>query len=127
MKKDNHYFAWGLTAVCVVCAIMLIYDLVFRDSIVMIYAEKMLNILAPILYGCAIAYLLAPVVNWFERIIFRQAGKRPVKGVRAISIVLTWLVVFALLYGLLRILLPELYKSVQQLFANVSNYYMTIE
>ena len=23
MKKDNHYFAWGLTAVCVVCAVLL--------------------------------------------------------------------------------------------------------
>ena len=127
MKKDNHYFAWGLTAVCVVCAIMLIYDLIFRDSIVMVYAEKLLAILAPILYGCAIAYLLAPIVNWFERIIFRRAGKQPAKGVRTISVVLTWVVVFALLYGLMRVLLPELYKSIQQLFANVSTYYITIE
>ena len=127
MKKDNHYFAWGLTAVCVVCAIMLIYDLIFRDSIVMAYTGKLMGILAPILYGCAIAYLLAPVVNWFERIIFRRTGGKPVKGVRAISIVLTLLVVFALLYALMSVLLPELYKSVQQLFANVGNYYKTIE
>ena len=127
MKKDNHYFAWGLTAVCVVCAIMLIYDLIFRDSIVMAYAGKLMDILAPILYGAVIAYLLAPVVNWFERIIFRRAGKRPVKGVRAISMGLTLLVVFALLYGLMSVLLPELYKSIQQLFSNVGTYYITIE
>ena len=127
MKKDNHYFAWGLTAVCVVCAIMLIYDLIFRDSIVMVYTEKLLARLAPSLYGCVIAYLLAPIVNWFERIIFRRAGKQPVKGIRTISVVLTWVVVFALLYGLMRVLLPELYKSIQQLFANVSTYYITIE
>lgn len=127
MKKDNHYFAWGLTAVCVVCAVMLIYDLVFRDSIVMAYAEKLMGILAPILYGCVIAYLLAPLVNWFERIIFRRAGKKQLKGIRAISMVLTWVVVFALLYGLMRVLLPELYKSVQQLFDNVNTYYKTIE
>lgn len=127
MKKDNHYFAWGLTAVCVVCAIMLIYDVVFRDSIVMAYTEKLLDIMAPILYGCAIAYLLAPIVNWFERIIFRRTEKGPVKGLRAVSVVLTWVVVFALLYGLMRVLLPELYKSIQQLFANVSTYYITIE
>ena len=75
MKKDNHYFGWGLTAVCVVCAVMLIYDLVFRDSIVMIYTRKLMEILAPILYGMAIAYLLAPIVNWFERVILpRQPG-----------------------------------------------------
>ena len=61
MKKDNHYFAWGLTAVAVVCAVMLIYDLVFRDSIVLAYTKKMISILAPILYGFAMAYLLAPI------------------------------------------------------------------
>lgn len=127
MKKDNHYFAWGLTAVCVVCAILLIYDLIFRDSIVMAYAGKLMDILAPILYGCALAYLLAPVVNWFERIIFRRAGKRQVKGLRALSVALTWVVVFALLYGLLRVLLPELYKSVLQLASNAKTYYDTIE
>ena len=32
MKKDNHYFGWGLTAVVSVCSILLFYDLVFRSS-----------------------------------------------------------------------------------------------
>ena len=82
MKKDNHYFfAWGVTAVCVVCAVLLIYDVVFRESIVMQYAGFMLNILAPILYGAAMAYLLAPIVNWFERLIpGRQGGRLPSGG-----------------------------------------------
>lgn len=127
MKKDNHYFAWGLTAVCVVCAIMLIYDLIFRDSIVMVYTGKLLSILAPILYGCAIAYLLAPVVNWFERVVLRQRGKTIAKWARPVSIVLTWAVVSALFYALLRILLPELYKSVMLLAGNLTTYYNTIE
>lgn len=127
MKKDNHYFAWGLTAVCVVCAVMLIYDLVFRDSIVMVYAGKLMSILAPILYGCVIAYLLAPILNWFERVILRQGGKKTARWARPISMVLTWLVVFLLFYGLLSILLPELYKSVMQLAGNIKNYYRTIE
>ena len=128
MKKDNHYFAWGLTAVCVVCAIMLIYDVVFRDSIVMAYAGKLASILAPILYGCAMAYLLAPVVNWFERAIFRHGGQRaPGKWLRGASILLAWLAVFALFYALLSVLLPELVKSVKQLADNAKDYYETIE
>ena len=55
---------------------MLIYDLVFRDSIVMAYSRKLISILAPILYGFAMAYLLAPIVNWFERAIFRRGGSK---------------------------------------------------
>ena len=126
MKKDNHYFAWGLTAVCVVCAILLIYDLVFRESIVMNYAGVLLGILAPILYGAAMAYLLAPIVNWFERIILRRQGRTPSKWQRAVSVVLTWLVVLALLYALLSILLPELYASVVQLVGNAQGYYLKV-
>ncbi|MDE7260777.1 MAG: AI-2E family transporter, partial [Oscillospiraceae bacterium] len=126
MKKENHYFAWGLTAVCVVCAVLLIYDVVFRESIVMNYAGLLLGILAPILYGAAMAYLLAPIVNWFERIILRHQGRTPSKWRRAISVVLTWVLVLALLYGLLSILLPELYASVKQLFDNAQRYYNTI-
>lgn len=126
MKKDNHYFAWGLTAVCVVCAVLLIYDVVFRDSIVMDYAGMLMDILAPVLYGAAMAYLLAPIVNWFERIILRHQGRTPSKWRRAISVVLTWVVVLALLYALFSVLLPELYASVKQLVDNAQRYYNTI-
>lgn len=127
MRKDNHYFAWGMTAVCVVCAVMLIYDLVFRDSIVMAYTSRLMGILAPILYGAAIAYLLAPVVNWFERVIFRQGGRKAAKWARPVSMIMTWIVVFLLFYALLSVLLPELYKSVLQLGGNLKGYYQTIE
>ena len=127
MKRDNHYFAWGLTAVTVVCTILLFYDVVFRTSTVLEYVDKLLRILAPILYGCAIAYLLSPVVNWFERAIFRHGGRKaPAKWVRAGSLVLTWIVVAAFLYGLMSILLPELYKSVMLLIGNARGYYNTI-
>ena len=66
MRRDSHYFQWGLTAVCVVCAILLIYDVVFRGSIVIAYLGRLIYILAPVLYGAFMAYLLAPLVNWFE-------------------------------------------------------------
>lgn len=127
MKKDNHYVAWGLTAVAVVCAVLLFYDIVFRHSIILVYLNKLIAILAPVLYGFAMAYLLTPVVNWFERAILRHGGGRaPAKWKRAVSILLTWLVVLALLYALMSVLLPELYKSLVQLAKNARTYYTTI-
>lgn len=128
MKRDNHYLGWGITAVAVVCSILLIYDIVFRDSIVMQYAAAFLKIIAPVIYGAFIAYLLAPAVNWFERIIAPRAKRvsEQKTWLRAISILLTWLVVAALLYALMQVLIPELYKSVLQLIANGESYYNTI-
>ena len=127
MKKDNHYVTWGVTAVAVVCTILLFYDVVFRRSIVLEYVGKMLTILAPILYGCVIAYLLSPVVNWFERTVFSHVkGKHPAKGMRAASMAVTWVLVLAFLYGLMSILVPELYRSVVQLVGNAKGYYLTV-
>ncbi len=126
MKKDNHYFAWGLTAVCVIGTVLLLYDVVFRESIVMNYAGKLLDILAPVLYGAAMAYLLAPLVNWFERIILRRRGRTPSRWRRAISVLLTWVVVLALLYALFSVLVPELYASVLQLANNARGYYYKV-
>lgn len=134
MKRDDHYVAWGVTATVVVCAILLFYDLVFRDSILLRYVGHLLEVLTPVLYGAAMGYLLAPVVNWFERKIFRydrraQTDKTVYGGgnwIRAASIVLTWLVVALLLYAFMQVLLPELYKSVMQLVANLDGYYRTI-
>ena len=127
MRKDNHYFAWGLTAVGVVCAVLIFYDLVFRSSIVLKYLAVLLDILAPVLYGFAMAYLLSPVVNWFERAVFRRkTAGNPGKWMRAVSVTLTWLVVLAMLYAIFSILVPELYKSVMQLAANAKDYYYTV-
>ena len=131
MRKDNHYVGWGLTAVGVACAVLLFYDLLFRDSILLRYVNVLAGILAPVFYGFAMAYLLAPVVNWFERILFpydqkARPGRRLGRWSRALSVLLTWLVVAALLYALLRVLLPELYQSVLQLAANGESYYYTV-
>ena len=33
------------------------------------YLSKLVTVLAPVLYGFAMAYLLAPIVNWIEGLI----------------------------------------------------------
>ena len=133
MKRDNHYFAWGVTAVLSVCAIMLFFDTVFGSGMVSSYVKILIDILAPVLYGMAMAYLLAPVVDWFEKVVFRtDKGSNIIKyrqggkWVRVLSILLSWMVIIAILYAFMRVLLPELYKSVVQLVNNVDGYYRTV-
>ena len=128
MKRDNQYVGWGVTAVAVVCAILLFYDIVFRGSIILEYGTMLVRILAPVLYGAVMAYLLAPTVNWIERLVLprsKKLGKKPA-WLRGISILVTWLLVAVILYAIMLVLLPELYKSVLQLIANGESYYKTI-
>ena len=128
MKKNNPYIGWGVTAVAVVCTILLFYDVVFRDSVLLRYGVKFLKIMEPVIYGAILAYLLAPMVNWIEKIIgprIKRTGD-PKKWMRVISILITWLIVGALVFALMLVLLPELYQSVVQLIENGESYYNTL-
>jgi len=127
MKGKQNCLRWGLTAFLTVCAILVFYDTFFLSGTLQKFFSKLMGILAPILYGCGMAYLLAPGVNFLEQKLLRglTAGKYK-KGrswARAISIFLTWAVVGFLFYILMNILIPQLANSVKNLVDNAELYY----
>ena len=130
MKQKNGYVKIGLTVFCTVCAILLFYDTLFGSRFLLRVARQFQTALLPVLYGAFMAYLLAPVVNFFERTpsaaAVRKHSKKGSFAVRTISILLTWAAIGVLVYLLASVLLPELYKSVVQLISNVETYYNTV-
>ncbi|MCI9331648.1 MAG: AI-2E family transporter [Oscillibacter sp.] len=127
MERKDHYISMGVTAFLTAAAMMLFYDTLFGGKTLL----ALLRTVRPILYGAFIAYLLAPMVNAFERQLFpRRPGRERKRSqalfIRAVGILLAWLVIAVFFYLLASVLLPELYKSVLQLVANVDNYYSTI-
>ena len=139
MKKEKKkYFAWGLTAFLTGCALLIFYDVFYRDNSGTVQAifAKLFSVLTPVLYGLGMAYLLAPIVNFLERAILRLRDKLERKRSRAIrihkgwlraaSIFLTWAVVLVLVYLLLSMLVPQLVDSITTLVNNLESYYTTI-
>ena len=133
MKRRNGYIMLGLTVFLTVSAILLLYDTLFGRRVLPAVWTRFVTAIQPIVYGAFMAYLLAPMVDFFERgltspaPVRARAGKRRVHAaVRAVSILLTWAVICVLIYLLASVLLPELYRSIVQLISNVENYYNTI-
>lgn len=139
MKKEKKkYLAWGLTAFLTGCALLIFYDVFYRDNSGTVQAifAKLFSVLTPVLYGLGMAYLLAPIVNFLERAILRLRDKLERKRSRAIrihkgwlraaSIFLTWAVVLVLVYLLLSMLVPQLVDSITTLVNNLESYYTTI-
>jgi len=127
MDRKKDYIGIGVTVFLTAAAVMLLYDTVFGGKA----ALQLLTALRPILYGAFIAYLLAPMVNFFERRLFPYpaGGKRKrhtAALIRTAGILLSWLVICFFFYLLASVLLPELYKSVLQLVNSVDSYYKTI-
>ena len=80
MKERTRYIKWGLTLFLTVCAILVFYDTFYMSGALQRFVSKLLDILAPVVYGFAIAYLLTPVVNWLEDLIVK--GWRKSKALR---------------------------------------------
>ena len=133
MRGKNGYIKAGVTVFCTAAAILLFYDTLFGGKVLQKIGIRLLHALLPVIYGAFIAFLLAPMVNFFEDGFFfgavkraRQKGLLASSGARAVSLLLTWLVIGVMAYLLASFLLPELYRSVVQLIGNVESYYNTI-
>ena len=67
MAQKNRYIKWGLTVFCVVAAILLFYDTLFGHQVLQKFIRQFSGAVRPVLYGAFMAYLLVPVVDFFER------------------------------------------------------------
>ena len=135
--KGKVYWRWGLTAFLTVCAILVFYDAFYQGGTLQHILGKLAQVLAPVFYGLAMAYLLTPLVKWFERGILWCVSKlrkrlpdKPLKHgkglLRAGAILLTWAVVLALTYWLMSVLVPQLIDSVTMLINNARYYYTKV-
>ena len=136
VKEKNRYWKWGLTAFLTIVAALIFYDTFYKAGVggtLQHLWSKLMGILAPILYGAAMAYLLNPIVKWFEKIIQKLWGKskrlrekkvkRRSTWLRTASILLTWALVLLAIYLMMDMLIPQLIDSVTLLAKNARAYY----
>ena len=123
----------GLTVFCTAGAILLFYDTLFGNKTLPGFGEQILSAASPILLGAFLAYMLAPLVNLLEAKLFadrvrqaRSQGQFCAPTIRAVSVFLVWALVAAVLYLLMSVLIPEVYKSIMQLAGNLESYYNTV-
>ena len=57
-RWDNRYLHWGVTAFLVIAASMLFYYGIFHMKTLIVGIKTFLGIMAPIIYGVILAYIL---------------------------------------------------------------------
>ncbi len=129
-NNDNKYFKWGLTAFLVVAASMALYYLIFDSTNIITNTGTILNILMPVVFGLAIAYLLTPILNFLETKILNpfcvKCGIKDTKHkkslVRGIGILITCFLAVALIYALIAMLVSQIVPSVEGVIVNFDSY-----
>ncbi|MGN0577845.1 MAG: AI-2E family transporter, partial [Ruminiclostridium sp.] len=75
-RWNKNYLGWGLTAFAVIIASLLVYAALSNFKEIAAGIGNFLSALQPILYGLVIAYLLAPIVAFFETRVFNKVFRK---------------------------------------------------
>lgn len=88
---------------------------------------------APIIVGFVIAFLLNPLLVFFDRLCHTILQDRVIRDKkklfrvsRAISIIITIILFLGVLTGLIRLVVPQVIDSIQLLIDNMDNYYNNV-
>lgn len=131
--ENKMFFKVGVTVFLTVIAILTFYDALFGAHKTGVYISTAVAIITPILYGCAIAYLFAPIVDFLERTLLKKWAapglerRKPVGWVRVVSVFITFMIILIALSIMLYVLLPEVGTSFLQLIDNIPGYAAAVE
>lgn len=113
MWKNSYkkYVMWGVTGFCVVAASVLFFFFIFRLGEVRLLLGRIFRILSPIIYGLVIAYLLEPIVNFWDR---KLRSRLKSEGIaHGISICIALIMALVIVSGLILLVLPRLLESIK--------------
>lgn len=134
-RWDNKYFQLGITAFGVIAASMLFYYGIFHMKSLIAGIAAFLHIVAPIIYGLIIAYVLNPVVDFLEnKVIYTilkkkniQLKKRGKRITRWVCVLSSLVLLLVIIYTLVMMILPQLIRSIMNIIYSFPYYVKVIE
>lgn len=123
--KLRQQFGRGMTYFLVIAAGIIFYFALLRLTDISDVFMKFFDVLKPIIYGLAIAYLLNPIVKYVEKYLCPFLDKKcpQLKGrrklARSVGIFVALIILFAVVVTLCNMLIPELYSSIRDMVYTV--------
>lgn len=136
MKPEKNQVTWGITIFVLCVAVMLAYSVIFHGKTLTKSFTNIIDGLSGIIIGIVIAYILIPLLEGIEEKIlyplFKLCGKevsvfdkkdKKVRGtIRKIAVLLTMIIFLFIIYGLFRIIIPQLIDSIKEIATNLPIY-----
>ncbi len=108
---------------------ILIYAILFNFTVIGDFIRKMTKILAPIIWGVVIAYLVNPIMKWIEKRLTKvvEKNKPHFKITRILSLSFAMIIFLAVIAALGAIILPQVIESITTIINNFSTYINNFE
>ncbi len=109
-----------LASIAVYAVLVLLFIIIVNNEVISAWLKDTLAVLAPLIVGAVIAYLCNPLLKLFERRMFKKMKSHGAR--RALSMVLTYLVVLLALALILLIVIPQLVSSYNSFASSLRSY-----
>ncbi|MBR0120001.1 MAG: AI-2E family transporter [Eubacterium sp.] len=126
--EQKKYFYLGITLFISLSLVVIVSTFFQEARIVVTLIKNIFGALSAVWIGIIIAYLINPIVKFFETKVFLKLFKNKHKGLaRALSVVLSIVLLLAFLIFLLLMIIPQLVETIYTLVRNVPSYWSTLE
>ncbi len=124
MKKSSLFEKRWFTHAFAGCIVVLFYMLISNFGMINGIISKIVTVTSPIIIGAVIAYILDPIVKFFEGFLGRISKRE--KLIHVISVALTFILFLILLSTLLVLIIPSLIETIAGILGNLSYYQKNI-
>lgn len=116
---NSRYNTIALYAIIVFAICLLMIMVAFRIEIFTSAFSKIISVSSPIIWGFVIAYLLNPVMKFFERLIGKVVNRKKEHKaiVRGLSVGISVLLLLSVLAALIASVIPEVITNIQSISA----------
>ena len=122
-ERDSEMTKIAIYTFFVLAAAILFYLFVQKIGFLFAWAEQMLGFLLPVVYGFSIAYLLNPMVHYFDDKVLPRVFKRLRRSTkRGISILLTYLITSVFISLFAALVVPQVVRSLVAIGGNIPSY-----
>lgn len=110
------------SVVCSLLAVILFAWALTNFDIIMKFFNKVISLFSPFLIGGGIAFLINVVLNPLERCWNKVCKKAPAKLTRPVCLTLSSVLVLGILFAVIFMMIPSLWKSVDEFIQNIPIY-----
>lgn len=131
MKIDfnRKYTTISFYAVVTFAICLLLVVIVQKNEAIADALKSAAKILAPVTWGIVIAYLVNPIMKFFERTLKKLIGKNKPRRrlIRILSVALGMITLLMMLFAVVSVLMPQVIESLVGIFRNFNTYIANFE
>ena len=123
-KKNDKYFTIAIYSFLVVAMLIGLIFILMNFNKITSFVEGLISALMSFVYGFTIAYLCNPIYKKLHKYVFKfvERKKERPKTRKGLSILLTYIIFFAIITLLLFAIIPQIVNNIQDLGTNIKVY-----